>query len=59
MRFKKQIFTILILALLVACAASVSAKTGDGAKKDCFKSLVFPSIMKNPHNTMESTPCCA
>jgi len=56
MRFKKQILTILILALLVACAASVSAKTGDGAKKDCFKSLVFPSIMKNPPTSWNPHP---
>jgi carbonic anhydrase len=56
MKFKKQIFTILILALLVAVAAGVSAKTGDGAK-DSYKSvLVFPSIMKNPQTPWNPNP---
>lgn len=55
MKFKKQILTILILALLVALAASVSAKTGDGAKES-YKSLVFPSIMKNPQTPWNPNP---
>ena len=54
MKFKKQICTILILALLVALAASVSAKTGNEAQDKSV--IVFPSIMKNPQTPWNLHP---
>ena len=48
MKFNKQIFTILILALLVALAASVSAKNDDGAKEKQIYTSASPNIMKSP-----------
>jgi carbonic anhydrase len=56
MRFKKQIFTILILALLVALAASASAKIGDGAKESSKSVFEFPNIMKNAQTPWNPHP---
>jgi hypothetical protein len=46
MKFNKQIFTILILALLVPLAMSASTHT-DGAKEKNANPVVFSNIMPN------------
>lgn len=59
MKFNKQIFTILILALLVALAASASAKNEAGVYGKYKNMLEFPNIMKNaetPWNLHPTAP---
>jgi len=48
MKFHKQIFTILILAILGATVASTSAQHYNGAKDKQLTSLNFSNIMNNP-----------
>jgi carbonic anhydrase/acetyltransferase-like protein (isoleucine patch superfamily) len=58
MKFKKQIFTILILALLVVLAASASAGN-NGAVENIKSAFGFPSIMNNaktPWNPVTTAP---
>ena len=58
MKYKKQIFTILILALLVALAASASAESSGIAVKQTVTSLLS-NIMPNcvtPWNSIPDTP---
>jgi carbonic anhydrase len=56
MKYKKQIFTILILALLVALAVSASAKNSNGAVEKLNNVFDFPNVMKNARTAWNPIP---
>ena len=56
MKFHTQIFTILILAILVATVASTSAQHYDGAQDKQITSLKFSNIMNNPITSWNPKP---
>jgi carbonic anhydrase len=56
MKFNKQIFTILILALIVALAASASAKSDSGAVEKLKNVFDFPNVMKNAQTPWNPHP---
>ena len=57
MKFNKQIFTILIMALLVPLAASASVQhNSDGAKDKHINACEFSNIMPNPVTSWNKHP---